>query len=153
MNVPRATYSFSTSFWAVPETFSRATPCLSATAAYIATRTGAGALIVIDVETRSRGMPSNTVSMSARESIATPTWPTSPAARSSSESSPIWVGRSNAVDRPGWPWPSRNLKRSFVASGVPNPAYWRIVHGRPRYIVGWMPRVKGYSPGKPRSRT
>ena len=30
MNVPRATYSFSTSFWAVPETFSRATPCLSA---------------------------------------------------------------------------------------------------------------------------
>ena len=75
MNVPRATYSFSTSFWAVPETFSRATPCLSATATYIATRTGAGALIVIDVETRSRGMPSNTVSMSARESIATPTWP------------------------------------------------------------------------------
>ena len=75
MNVPRATYSFSTSFWAVPETFSRATPCLSATATYIATSTGAGALIVIDVETRSRGMPSNTVSMSASESIATPTWP------------------------------------------------------------------------------
>ena len=97
MKVPRATYSFSTSFWAVPETFSRATPCLSATATYIATRTGAGALIVIEVETRSRGMPSNTVSMSASESIATPTWPTSPAARSSSESSPIWVGRSKAV--------------------------------------------------------
>ena len=72
MNVPRATYSFRTSFWAVPETFSRATPCLSATATYIATRIGAGALIVIEVETRSSGIPSKTVSMSASESIATP---------------------------------------------------------------------------------
>ena len=121
MKVPRATYSFSTSFCAVPETFSRGTPCLSATATYIATRTGAGALIVIEVETRSSGMPSNTVSMSASESIATPTWPTSPAARSSSESRPICVGRSKAVERPGWPCESRNLKRSLVASGVPKP--------------------------------
>ena len=152
MNVPRATYSFRTSFCAVPETFSRGTPCLSATATYIATRIGAGALIVIDVETRSSGMPSNTVSMSASESIATPTWPTSPSARSSSESRPICVGRSNAVESPGWPCESRNLNRSFVASGVPKPAYWRIVQGRPRYIVGWMPRVNGYSPGNPRSR-
>src|SRR5262245_34163948 len=24
-----------------------------------------------------------------------------------------------------------------------------MVHSRPRYIVGWMPRVKGGSPGKP----
>ena len=152
MNVPRATYSFNTSFWAVPETFSRGTPCLSATATYMATRIGAGALMVIDVETRSRGMPSKTVSMSASESIATPTWPTSPAARSSSESRPIWVGRSKAVERPGWPCESRKLNRSFVASGVPNPAYWRIVHGRPRYMVGWMPRVNGYSPGNPMSR-
>ena len=153
MKVPRATYSLRTSFCAVPEIFSRGTPCLSATATYIATSTGAGALIVIDVDTVSSGMPSNTVSMSARESIATPTWPTSPAARSSSESRPIWVGRSNAVDSPGCPCESRNLKRSFVASGVPKPAYWRIVHGRPRYIVGWMPRVNGYWPGKPRSRS
>ena len=75
MKVPRATYSFSTSFWAVPETFSRGTPCLSATATYIATRIGAGALIVIEVETRSSGIPSNTVSMSASESIATPDLP------------------------------------------------------------------------------
>ena len=28
------------------------------------------------------------------------------------------------------------------------PAYWRMVQRRPRYIVGWMPRVKGYSPGE-----
>ena len=127
MKVPRATYSFRTSFCAVPEIVPRATPCLSPTATYIATSTGAGALIVIEVEIRSRGMPSNSVSMSASESIATPTLPTSPAARSSSESSPIWVGRSKAVERPGCPWESRNLNRSLVASGVPKPAYWRTV--------------------------
>jgi hypothetical protein len=38
------------------------------------------ALIVIEVETRSSGMPSNNTSISASESIATPTRPTSPAA-------------------------------------------------------------------------
>ena len=27
------------------------------------------------------------------------------------------------------------------------PAYWRMVHSRPRYIVACTPRVKGYSPG------
>ena len=127
MKVPRATYSLSTSFWAVPDTDSRGAPWLSATATYIATSTGAGALIVIEVVTLSSGMPSKTVSMSASESIATPTWPTSPAARSSSESRPICVGRSKAVERPGWPCESRYLKRSLVASGVPKPAYWRVV--------------------------
>jgi hypothetical protein len=44
------------------------------------------ALIVIEVETRSRGIPSNSVAMSSIESIATPTWPTSPAASGWSES-------------------------------------------------------------------
>jgi hypothetical protein len=43
-------------------------------------------LIVIEVETSPRGMPSNNSSMSAIESIATPVRPTSPAARGSSES-------------------------------------------------------------------
>ena len=38
--------------------------------------------------------------MSASESIATPTRPTSPAARGSSESKPIWVGRSSATENP-----------------------------------------------------
>ena len=36
------------------------------------------ALIVIDVDTRSSGMPSNSAAMSSIESIATPTLPTSP---------------------------------------------------------------------------
>src|SRR6266478_1105127 len=37
--------------------------------------------MVIEVETLSRGIPSNSASMSSIESIATPTLPTSPAAR------------------------------------------------------------------------
>src|SRR5213079_993909 len=43
----------------------------------------------------------------------------------------------------------RYLNRRFVSSAPPNPANIRIVHRRPRYIVGWMPRVKGNSPGFP----
>ena len=45
----------------------------------------------------SSGIPSKSVSISSSESIATPTLPTSPAASSSSESSPICVGKSNAT--------------------------------------------------------
>jgi len=37
----------------------------------------------------------------------------------------------------------------FDSAAVEKPAYWRIVQKRPRYMVGWTPRVKGYSPGKP----
>jgi hypothetical protein len=93
-------------------------------------------LIVIDVVTWSRGMSASSMRMSAIESMATPTLPTSPSARGWSESKPIWVGRSNAHDSPVWPWSSRNLNRSFVVWAVPKPAYWRIVHNRPRYIDG-----------------
>ena len=60
----------------------------------------AGPLIVIEVVTSPSGMPSNSTSMSAAESIATPQWPTSPSERGSSESRPISVGMSNATDRP-----------------------------------------------------
>ena len=35
--------------------------------------------------------------------------------------------------------------------GRAKPAYCRIVQRRPRYIVGWMPRVKGNAPGSPRA--
>ena len=44
------------------------------------------ALIVIEVETRSSGIPSKSSSMSSRLSIATPTLPTSPREWGSSES-------------------------------------------------------------------
>ena len=70
--------------------------------------------------------------MSSSESIATPVRPTSPSASVSSESSPSWVGRSNATERPVWPRSSRSRNRRFVSSAEEKPAYWRIVHGRPR---------------------
>ena len=94
------------------------------------------ALIVIDVVTFSRGSPARSSRMSARESMATPTFPTSPSARGWSESRPIWVGRSKAQDSPVWPAWRRNLNRSFVVSAEPKPAYCRIVQSFPRYIDG-----------------
>ena len=86
MYVPRATYSFRMSFCTVPESDATATPCRFATAAYSARRMIAVALMVIDVETWSSGIRSNSSAMSSIESIATPTLPTSPAASAWSES-------------------------------------------------------------------
>jgi len=60
------------------------------------------ALIVIDVFVRSSGMPSNRARMSPRCPTGTPTRPTSPRASAWSASYPVWVGRSNATDRPVW---------------------------------------------------
>ena len=75
--------------------------------------------MVIEVLTAPSGMPSNRSSMSRTESIATPTWPTSPTLRGSSLSSPIWVGRSKAAESPGCPWASRYLKRALASAAVP----------------------------------
>ncbi len=96
-------YSLSTSFWIVPLSWSALIPFSSATSWYISSSTAAGALIVIEVETSSCGIWSNSSAMSSTESMATPTLPTSPEARSASESIPIWVGRSKATDRPVLP--------------------------------------------------
>jgi hypothetical protein len=93
-------------------------------------------LIVIEVDTSPRGIPEKSVSASASESTATPSRPTSPSERGWSESYPINVGMSKAVERPVCPCSSRYRKRSFVSSAVPKPANWRIVHRRPRYIDG-----------------
>ena len=73
MYVPRATYSFKMSFCTVPESRFRFAPCRFATATYSASKIAAVELIVIEVETRSSGMPSNSVCMSSSESMATPT--------------------------------------------------------------------------------
>ena len=43
------------------------------------------------------------------------------------------------------------VARGSTPARCRSPAYCRIVHGRPRYIVGWMPRVNGNSPGSPMS--
>ncbi len=56
---------------------------------------------------------------------------------------------SKAVESPVCPCASRYLNRAFVSSGRPKPANIRIVHSRPRYMVGYTPRVNGYSPGAP----
>ena len=88
------------SFWIVPVTDVHEICRSSATTRYIANNVAAVALIVIDVETRSSGMSRSRVCMSSTVSIATPTRPTSPAARGASESMPICVGRSNATDNP-----------------------------------------------------
>ncbi len=64
----------------MPEIILGETPCFSATAIYIAHNTAAGGFMVMDVETLSRGMPSNRISISASESTATPHFPISPVA-------------------------------------------------------------------------
>ena len=58
------------------------------------------ALMVIEVVTLSIGRSAMRRRMSARESMATPTLPTSPSARGWSESYPICVGRSKAHESP-----------------------------------------------------
>ena len=68
---------------------------------------GAVALMVIEVDTRSSGMPSKRSAMSSSAAIETPTLPTSPWAIGASGSWPIWVGRSKATDSPVCPWSSR----------------------------------------------
>ena len=100
-------YSLSTSFWVVPRSCSGGTPCSSPTSSYSSSRHAAGALIVIDVDTWSSGIPSNAVRMSSIVSIATPVRPTSPRQRGLSESRPSCVGRSNAIDNPVEPFDSR----------------------------------------------
>ena len=82
-------------------------PRRRATASSIASRIDAGALIVIETVTVSSGMPSKSVSMSAIESIATPTLPTSPRASGASESYPSCVGRSKATESPVVPRSSK----------------------------------------------
>jgi hypothetical protein len=57
-------------------------------------------LIVIEIETSCSGSPAVRRRMSSMVAIATPALPTSPRARRSSESYPIWVGRSNAIESP-----------------------------------------------------
>src|SRR3954452_12851816 len=142
-------YSLSTSFWMVPVTLSPGTPFSSATSWYMSSSSAAGALIVMDVETWSSGSASKSSRMSSMESMATPTLPTSPWAIGESESYPIWVGRSNATERPQVPLATSCWYRWLASHAVPKPAYWRIVHGRPVYIDGYTPRVNGYSPGRP----
>ena len=86
MYVPRAMYSLRMSFCVVPPIRSALIPCRFPTATYMASRIVAVALMVIDVVTSPRGMPSKSRAKSSSELIDTPTFPTSPATRGSSAS-------------------------------------------------------------------
>ena len=86
--VPRAMYSLRISFCIVPRSSSIDAPCSSPATTYVANKTIAGALIVMDVLTLSRGIPSKSAIMSSTEEIDTPTFPTSPYESSSSASNP-----------------------------------------------------------------
>ena len=78
MNSFCAVNSFRMSFWSVPRSLEKGTPCFSATARYMAHSTAAGPLIVIDVLTSPSGIPSSTISMSASDDTPTPQRPNSP---------------------------------------------------------------------------
>src|SRR5438445_13209558 len=95
MNSFWAMNSLRMSFCRVPPSRAGGTPCFSATAMYMQRRIAAGELMVIDVVMSARGMPSNSVSMSASESIATPLWPISPRLVGAPDSWPIKVGQMN----------------------------------------------------------
>ena len=79
-------YSFNMSFWMVPLILSWPTPCFLAAAMYRHSKMEAVALMVIEVLTRSRGIPCNRTSISSRLQIGTPTLPVSPKALGWSES-------------------------------------------------------------------
>src|SRR5688572_3038259 len=72
MYVPRAAYSFSMSFCIVPDIFLMLAPCFFASAMYNDNRIKPVALMVIEVEMSSSLMSLKSISISSRESIATP---------------------------------------------------------------------------------
>ena len=96
----------------------------------------AGPFIVIEVETCDKSISANRSSISASVSTATPARPTSPSDHSLSESRPMRVGISKAVDSPVPPFRRSSLNLKFVSSAVPNPANILIVHRRDLYIDG-----------------
>ncbi len=103
MKVPRDRYSFTMSFWVVPDSTAGSTPWSSALAMYSPSSHPAVALMVMEVFMDSTGIWSRSWDMWPRWATGTPTLPTSPAASGESGSYPIWVGRSKAMDRPVWP--------------------------------------------------
>ena len=129
-------YSLSTSFWTVPRSRAGDALLLGDELVGRSRSSAAGALIVIDVETSPSGMPASSVSMSASESIATPVRPTSPS-RARVVRVVAELRRQVERDRE-----ARLAAREQVAEtrvrllGGTEAAYWRIVHGRPRYMSG-----------------
>ena len=87
MYVPRAMYSLRESFCRNIRVLLMFTPAFSKAAMYIAAIIGPMAFAVVLIwRTFSRGIPSNSCSMSASEPMCTPPTPTSPAANGLSAS-------------------------------------------------------------------
>jgi hypothetical protein len=78
--------SFRMSFWMVPVSLARGTPCSSPATMKLASTGSTAPFIVIDTDIFSSGTPSKRIFMSSTESIATPALPTSPTTRGWSES-------------------------------------------------------------------
>ena len=74
------------SFWMVPDSFSKGTPCFSATARYMAKMMMAGELMVMDVVTWSSGNAFEQRLHVRQAGHATPSTPTSPSDHGESES-------------------------------------------------------------------
>ena len=131
-----AMYSLKMSVCRVPSNLDTSAPCRSAATRYMQKIGTAGPEMVMLVVTSASGIESNSTSMSAAESMATPQCPTSPSDCGSSESRPINVGMSNATDSPPPPLARIVRYRSLVWRALPNPANCRMVQARPRYPVG-----------------
>ena len=119
---------------------------------YIASSVAAVALIVIDVDTVSSGMLGeqrvHVVDGVDRDAHA-------PDFAERARRIGVEAHLRREIERDGEPRLSRGeqrRKRAFVSVAVPKPAYWRIVHSRPRYIVGCTPRVNGKHARIARSR-
>src|SRR5262249_53473444 len=92
---------------------------------------------------------SNRARMSPRCPTGTPTRPTSPRARAWSASYPVWVGRSNATDRPVWALsPLARFRRNSALDSRADecPAYVRISQGWSRDAGAWGPGPFGLIP-------
>ncbi len=74
------------SFWIVPASTDRSTPCSSPATTNMASTGITAPFIVIDTLIWSSGISSNSTFMSSTESMATPALPTSPTTRGWSES-------------------------------------------------------------------
>ena len=74
------------SFWMVPASSERSTPCSSPATMNIASTGITAPFMVIETDILSSGMPSKRIFMSSTESMATPALPTSPTTRGWSES-------------------------------------------------------------------
>ena len=141
MNSFCAWYSFRMSFWSVPPSCGRARRrCSSATATYMASRIARrrvdrhrrGDLAEVDAG-------EEVLHVGERVDRRRRTCRPRRRASGSSESRPMSVGRSNAVDSPSPPAASRSWNRRFVSCAVPNPANIRIVQSFERYIDAYGP--------------